>query len=162
LIKLIFDLFALIGGVWIAWTFYQDGSVWLIGELGIREPYATFISFGVVWGVAYLGFTFLGSIVSKASNPTVVGPLNRLGGLFFGAIKGFCYLLPVLIPLAHADFPMYAESEIAKPMSDLVTNRFVGLKLEKKVLEDPSIKRVQQALETGDTTEVGDLLKTLQ
>ena len=158
LILILFDLLALLGGVWMAWTYYQDGALYLYAELGMPEPYTSFISFALQ-AVAYMGCSFLGNVLHHAVRPSVIGPVNLLGGVFFGAIKGFLFVLPVLIPLSHADYSLYRDSQIAKPVSELFSKRLVGVNAERYIKADPVIDTLQNALESGNTEAVDQLLE---
>lgn len=174
LIRMFFGLVALVGGVFVALQFYQPVELTLQEFVGMRPPYSTFFSFIMIWGVFFGCFSVVGNIMNRAFRFPVIWPINVIGGGFLGGMRGFFYLLPFLVPLSHTDFAIYHESQMAKPLNDIVSSKVLTPEKTEKVLRtlnkkarvqtvkdvknDPNLKKVQKALETGDTTKIKNLL----
>lgn len=171
-IRILFDILALFGGVFIALKFYSVGDLLVTQAIGWEKPYSTYLSFLVLWGCAYMTFIFIGKLAEKFTTITLMGPMNRIGGAFFGGVKGFFYLLPILILLSHSEVSLYQDSRIAKPINSLVQQHLLSadkarailrsLKLEPEKVEetmiktDPGMEAIQGILE-GDQTKRKEL-----
>lgn len=178
LIRILFDLVALIGGVIVAIKYYPYLDLLLTEGLGLKTPVSTFISFLSVWGTVFAAFYYLGKFLHRKSDISVMKPLNVLGGTFFGGVRGFLYLLPILIPLSHTDFAVYHESKMAKPLQSMIPQKMLSAReakqwlsklhiepserRKKKALNDPKLKKIRNALETGQSEKIRPLLEKLE
>jgi len=179
LIRILCDLCAIVGGVIIAIQTYPYGVALLQEYVGMKHTMAAFVSFLSIWAVVFCLFRLIGNLVNKVTKLSIVRPLNILGGAFFGGVKGFFYMLPILIPLSHTDFAFYQDSKIAKPLNAALGARLLTahnlkavaakLNLERtrkkqteKVINDPNLTKLREALENNDTMDVGDMLRGLE
>ncbi|MDA1353336.1 MAG: CvpA family protein [bacterium] len=174
LIRMFFDLVALVGGVFVALQFYQAGDLSLQEFVGMRPPYSTFFSFILIWGVFWGCFSVVGNFMHRATRIAIIWPVNVIGGGFLGGVRGFFYLLPFLVPLSHTDLAVYHDSQMAKPLNSIVSSKVLTPEKTEQVLrrlnakaseqkasmvkKDPTLKKVQSALESGDTTQIKNLL----
>ena len=173
LIRILFDLSALVVGIFVALKYYLSGDVWLQSVLHVPPPYSTFTSFIVIWGVLFSIFTLLGRLTHQFSKVSMILPFNILGGGLLGGFKGLMYTLPILIPLSHTSVDLYHQSEIAKPLNTLISEQVMpsgtqGIfsqfrvqdkeKNVEKVLQDPALQRIKRALEKGHSSDIGQIL----
>jgi len=178
LVRILCDLGAIVGGVIIAIQTYQYGVAWLQQNVGMKHTMSAFVSFLVIWAAVYGVFILIGNLVNRLTKITVIRPLNIIGGAFFGGVKGFFFMLPILIPLSHTNFAFYQDSKIAKPLNAALGARLLtahNLKLmaskldierarkkqTEKILNDPHLNKLREALEKGDTEDIGDMLRGL-
>jgi len=182
LIRILFDLCAIIGGVLIAIQTYPYGVIWLQQYVGLRESIAAFISFLVIWAAVFGIVMLIGNLVHRVTKITIIRPLNIIGGAFFGGVKGFFFMLPILIPLSHTDFAFYHNSKIAKPLNVVVGKKILSdrylksviskferekaqkdaIKKKEALLKDPKFKKLRDALKSGNTNEIDDMLRDLR
>ena len=92
LIRMFFDLAALVGGVFVALQFYQAGDLGLQEMVGMRQPYSTFFSFILIWGVFFASLALIGNILHRATHISIIWPVNVMGGGFLGGVRGFLYV----------------------------------------------------------------------
>jgi len=179
LIRILCDLGAIVGGVIIAIQTYPYGVAWLQQNVGMKHTISAFISFLVIWAAVFGVFMLIGNLVNRVTKITVIRPLNIIGGAFFGGVKGFFFMLPILIPLSHTEFAFYQDSKIAKPLNAalgtrLLTSHNLKLMAEKldikrarekqkeKIINDPHLKKLREALQNSDTDDIGDMLRSLE
>ena len=53
----------------------------------------------MIWGGVFITITALGIFLNKIISPTLFGPINVLGGMALGLVKGLLFLLPFLFPM---------------------------------------------------------------
>ena len=86
-------------------------------------------------------------------------------------------MLPFMIPLSHTDFAIYHDSQMAKPLNTIVSSKVLTPDKTEKIFrtlnakttqkkatdiqKDPSIRKVQSALESGDVSKIKDILQEI-
>lgn len=181
LIRILFDLIALILGAILALTYFEAGALFIQQTLNLSGPIASFISFFSIWGSIWLTVSIIGRAINSGASLTLLWPLNRLGGALMGSTRAFLYTLPFLIPLAHSELELYQNSQIAKPLNTIVSERLIGSdraktfleSLNKKspeaieskkqdLLDDPNLQKLQSALGDNEKQDLQSILKNLE
>lgn len=67
--------------------FHAPVTAILIGPIG-TDTGASVLAFAVIFGLTFLVIRFVGNKLGAASRRSLLGPLDRLLGLGFGALKG--------------------------------------------------------------------------
>lgn len=118
----IFALIGLVGGVAIAGAYYPDAAMMLPPEVPeIARPAIGF--FGVFAAVA-LAAKLVGLLVQRLLGLVLLSPLDRIGGILFGAAKGAALIaLGVIVVRAitppHALERACADSVLMRPLLEL-------------------------------------------
>jgi membrane protein required for colicin V production len=99
LVAEVFSLASWVIGIWIGIHYGAIGESFL--QQWLADPLLRAILGGFVIGVlAFAGVSILGALLSKLINASLLGPVNRMLGLFFGAARGLVIIsLAVLIAL---------------------------------------------------------------
>lgn len=106
----IFALIGLVGGVAVAGTLYADAALQLPPEVpGIARPAIAFI--GIFLGVA-LAAKLAGMLVHRLLGLVLLSPIDRLGGIVFGAAKGAA-LITLGVVVVRAVTPPNALERVA-------------------------------------------------
>lgn len=118
----IFALIGLVGGVAIAGAYYPDAAMMLPPEVpDIARPAIAFL--GLFVGVA-LAAKLVGLLVQRLLGLVLLSPLDRIGGILFGAAKGVALIaLGIIVVRAvtppHALDRACADSVLMRPLLDL-------------------------------------------
>lgn len=89
-------LVALVGGIWAGIKFNPVFSGWLIKAFSLGEHIAPYVSFAVIFLAVIIVIHFIGVFITKAFSKTVLGGLNRIGGVLFGVAK-MVFIISVVI-----------------------------------------------------------------
>lgn len=146
----IFALIGLVGGVAVAGAYYPDAAVMLPPEVPeIARPAIGFL--GVFVAVA-LAAKLVGLVVQRILGFVLLSPLDRLGGILFGAAKGLALIaLGVIVVRAvtppHALERACADSVLMKPLLDLTDDGVAAPPVRR--LPDPIAAPEPTATPTG-------------
>jgi membrane protein required for colicin V production len=118
----IFALIGLVGGVAVAAAYYPDGALMLPPEVPeIARPALAFV--GIFLAVA-LAAKLVGLVVQRLLGLVLLSPLDRLGGIVFGAAKGAA-LITLGVVVVRAITPpdaierACADSVLMRPILEL-------------------------------------------
>ncbi|NQY75515.1 MAG: CvpA family protein [Candidatus Margulisbacteria bacterium] len=98
-IRIICEVMAMAWGLWLAMTNYHFMAVLLQDFLFVPQNISPLAGFTVIWGGVFITITALGIFLDKMISPTLFGPINVLGGMILGVVKGLLFLLPFLFPM---------------------------------------------------------------
>ena len=91
-----FTLIALVFGVWAAIEFSQIASIYFINWFSINDTLAFMISFAVIFIFVLVIVHFFGKLITNLLSKSVLGTLNRIGGVCFGIIK-MAFIISIII-----------------------------------------------------------------
>jgi len=111
-IRVLFDFAGLALGVWGAWAGYTTLALFLKKSASIPSTLSGVLAFLLIWGLIFGVITFVGSLVQKGVQASVIGAMDYVGGFFIGLVKGGFVLFAVLIPLYLTQAPIYKESKL--------------------------------------------------
>lgn len=123
------DLIAFLGGILVALKFASTAGMFIESQLGVNETLAALIGFALIWVCIFAVVGFFGGGLNKMLSVSVLKPINRIGGLFLGVIKGMVVILPGLLILVFINAPIVSESTLISPIRyDLLhlMDRFVS------------------------------------
>ncbi|MBU3076375.1 CvpA family protein [Sphingomonas quercus] len=83
----ILSLFAWVAAIVALKLLFTTVSHWLIGPVG-TETGAAILAFVAIFGITFFGGRMVARSVGARTRQSVLGPLDRLLGLGFGALKG--------------------------------------------------------------------------
>ena len=115
LIGILFDVVAMVSGISLAVNAYQPFGTYIGQLVHIPAPLNFVVAFALLWGTIFFSISLLGRLFSKASRMSFLGPLNILGGIFLGVLKGVCFLLPILVPMVYFQAQAVRDSVVLKP-----------------------------------------------
>lgn len=123
------DLIAFLGGILVALKFASSAGMFIESQLGVNETLAALIGFALIWVCIFSVVGFFGGSLNKMLSVSVLKPINRMGGLVLGVIKGMVVILPGLLILVFLNAPIVSESTLISPIQyDLLhlMDRFVN------------------------------------
>lgn len=118
----IFALIGLVGGVAVAGTYYFDAAVMLPPEVPeIARPTIGFLG---IFVAVLLAAKIVGLLVQRLLGLVLLSPLDRIGGVLFGAAKGVAVIaLGVIVVRAvtppHALERLCADSVLMRPLLEI-------------------------------------------
>lgn len=83
----VLSLFAWVAGVIALKLLYTPAALFLGAHMGTQAG-AALLAFVAVFGIAFLVFRMIATRISRRTRDSILGPVDRLLGLGFGAIKG--------------------------------------------------------------------------
>ncbi|MFC3712643.1 CvpA family protein [Sphingoaurantiacus capsulatus] len=83
----ILSLIAWVAGVAALRLFYEPGSAFAAGITG-TETGGAILAFVFIFLVTFIGFRLIARLLGERTRKSIVGPVDRVLGLGFGAIKG--------------------------------------------------------------------------
>ncbi len=121
LIGICFDLIGMILGLFLAVSFYHAFALTIQKMTMIPLPFAFVIAFGLIWAGLFFSFAFIGRTVGRGFAVSFLGPFNMIFGAAIGALKGFFFLLPALIPMMYFQADAIKTSALMAPLKPVVT-----------------------------------------
>jgi len=118
LIKEVFGLAALVGGILISDIAGKHLGAAIYKHLTVSSPVAYVSAFFIVFIVVYLVFLLIGYILSSFAKAIELGWLDRTLGLLFGAFKAL--LLVGVVAFIFGNFPLFSYLN-----SDLKKNSYI-------------------------------------
>ncbi|UCE17958.1 MAG: CvpA family protein [Gemmatimonadota bacterium] len=112
LIRETFGLIAVLGALILAVVYMDTGVLLLIDLADVPLAVALAISFLLIFIVVFITIRIIGAVLSKLIRLTLLGWLDRLGGLFFGFVKGLLFASLILLGLTLLSWPRNIESYI--------------------------------------------------
>lgn len=91
-----FKLIALIAGVWVGVVLSHTAGEFLINVFAVNSSFAFIIAFALVFILVLFIVHFLGNLLTKMLSKTVLGVLNRIGGVCFGIVK-MAFIISIFI-----------------------------------------------------------------
>ena len=180
LVRILFDLIALVAGIALALAYFEEGAIFLGQTLNLSGTIATFISFIAIWGIIWASISAVGRLINNGASFSILWPINRLGGALLGGIRSFLYILPILIPIAHSELDLYHSSQLAKPINNFVSERIINSNKastlinalnkknkpatdtkKKELLDDPNLQKLQSALGSENKEDLHEILQNL-
>jgi len=129
LIRIVCDVLAFIGGAIIGGIYAPNLSEIISRYTFIQYPFSTILGFILIWAVIFVIVGGIGKISHKVIKFSLFGPINKMGGLFFGLIRGGFVAVPFILPLIYFNIPMVDASALVRPF------RPVLVKLSNQFLE---------------------------
>jgi membrane protein required for colicin V production len=163
LILEILTLAGLLVGYWVALKEMSVGAAWLTEILQIPDWIANTMSFILIFLVIVIVFRILAGAIRKLIKWTLLGWLDKGGGILIGLFKGaliasLAMLLVSVIPLPEKTEKQKEKSFLYKPVSEVAPAVFNIIKVA-----FPKTKDFYEEIKEGftDTAEeaVGDALK---
>lgn len=121
LVRIVFDLVAMIGGLFLARRYGDVMGQYLITSVSVSESYAPVAGFVCVWVMVLIGVWALGWAVHKVLGALMMGPMNALGGGVFGFVKGAVIVMPFILGSMMFETKWAAESVIVRPVGPVLT-----------------------------------------
>jgi membrane protein required for colicin V production len=91
-----FTLIALVFGVWAAIEFSRVASIFLINWFSLNNTLAFIIAFAVIFILVLVVVHLFGKLITNLLSKSVLGTLNRVGGVCFGIIK-IAFIISIII-----------------------------------------------------------------
>jgi len=137
LIAQLFSLAALLLGIWGAIRFSDFTATLLVEKFNFNSEYLSLISFAVTFAVIVVAVHFLGRLIEKLFDLTVLGVVNKISGLIFGVAK-YAFILSIVIVLiekVNVRMNLYSNESVEKsyvysPLSKLAPAVFPYLHFE--------------------------------
>jgi len=101
LIRIVCDVLAFIGGAIIGGIYAPNLSEIISRYTFIQYPFSTILGFILIWAVIFVIVGGIGKISHKVIKFSLFGPINKMGGLFFGLIRGGFVAVPFILPLIY-------------------------------------------------------------
>jgi uncharacterized membrane protein required for colicin V production len=117
LIRCVFEVLALLGGIFFSVFYYSNMATFLSDVLQIPFVYATVIGFVLIWSIIFLIITILGQFLHQFLTFSILGWVNYLCGGILGFLKGFFILLLFVSPMFYFNFPPVESSFFLKSSS---------------------------------------------
>lgn len=110
LIRSVFEILALFGGVILAILYYQDLASFFNYLFKMEHVYAVVFSFILIWCVGFIVITLIGQFLHQFLNFSILNWVNYGSGGVLGFFKGFAVLLPFIIPMFYFEFKPVEKS----------------------------------------------------
>jgi membrane protein required for colicin V production len=97
-------------GVWGGIHFSDATAKTIVEKFNWHSPYLPIISFAITFLAIVILIYFIAKLISKLAEGMALGPINKIGGALFGALK-FALVMSVLIFMIDAvenSYPMIA------------------------------------------------------
>lgn len=130
-------------GVWGALHFSEYTAAVLKEKLNWHSQYLTIISFAITFLAIVILIYFIAKLISKLAEGMALGPINKIGGALFGALK-FALVMSVIIFMIDA-------VENSYPMIDFKTK-------EGSLLYKPVGKIAPMLIPALNKSKMGDLI----
>ncbi len=114
LIKEIFGIGALIGGVIVSNTFGKQFGTTIYHHLTVSPVVAYTFSFFVIFIIFYLVLLLIGYILSNMIKAIQLGWLDRLLGLIFGGFKGLLLIAVLVFAIENFPFLNYLNKDLER------------------------------------------------
>lgn len=130
----ILSLIAWVAAIFALRLFYEPASAMAAEMIG-TEAGGAILAFVLVFLVTFIGFRFIAKSLGSRTRTSVIGPIDRLLGLGFGALKGLlgASLLFLLVTLA---FDMIWGADEPKPEWLEASQTYPLMKLSSKAIVD--------------------------
>ena len=115
-IRIIFDILAIAGGVYLGVRHYQELGEVVQYNLHISTNYANLVAFICIWTAIFLSVYLLSKLVNIVVTLTGLGLMNRLGGFVLGVAKGVFIILPIVIPMFFLKVRIVENSKLIQPL----------------------------------------------
>ena len=112
LIRETFGLLAVVGALVLAVVYMGSGVVLLQDLADVPVTLALTLSFLLIFLVVFIVVQIVGAVISKLIRLTLLGWLDRLGGLFFGFVKGVLFASLILLGLTLLSWPRNIDAYI--------------------------------------------------
>lgn len=146
----VLSLLAWVAGVAALRLFYKPGAALAAGWTG-TETGGAILAFVVIFLVTFIGFRFVGRSLGERTKKSVVGPVDRVLGLGFGAVKGLIGA-SLLFLLVNLFFDVTWGTDEAKPEWLRSAKTYPLLKLSSQAIVDWVEER---RADTGPAAPVG-------
>ncbi|MBF0226534.1 MAG: CvpA family protein [Desulfobacterales bacterium] len=126
LIKEVSSIVGVVGGYYIAYTYYADISK-LISKWMPDQSYINLVSFLLLFCVMFISVSLVGVLINYLLNIAFLGWLNRLLGAGFGFIKGALIISIIFVGLTtflKNDSPLIKDSMLA-PYVSMISDKIV-------------------------------------
>ena len=98
LIKELSSIIGVMGGFYLAYSYYPLLAKYMAHWV-TDTGYQRIISFLIIFGVVFLVVSFAGMVIKYLMNIAFLGWTDRIGGLFFGSLKGVLIIAVLLLVL---------------------------------------------------------------
>ncbi len=149
LIKEVFGLAALIGGVLLSNMFGKQFGNIIYHHITISAPVAYVSAFFIVFIVVYLGFLFIGYVLSNIIKVIQLGWLDRMFGIAFGALKAFLIIMVFVFVIRNFPFLSYLNKNLEK-------NSFI-FSIAERVISQSDIQKLIERAKNMKNKRVGGL-----
>jgi len=146
----ILSLIAWVAGVAALRLFYRPGSELAAGWTG-TDTGGAILAFVLIFLVTFVGFRFVARALGERTKKSVIGPIDRVLGLGFGAIKGLIGA-SLLFLLVNLFFDVTWGADEAKPEWLQSSKTYPLLKLSSQAIVDWVEER---RADTGPAAPVG-------
>lgn len=113
LIREVCSLLALVLGVWTASRFFDDVASSLGALIRLPHTVAAVVSFVLVFLLTAFFFGLLGRFLTTLSQLALLGGVNRIGGVVFGALQGAMVLALVMYGMQSKAVPQAIRTRVA-------------------------------------------------
>lgn len=167
LVKIVCQMVAFGLGIYFGIKYSPAAEVFVKSYTSIQDPYASYIGFTIIWIATLLGMIALSIVIDKLVDFSLLGPVNRIGGLVLGVGKGMLYLLPLILPLVYFDVSLARNSQLIHPIKPTlvsVMNHYLDKYLEnREIPENYPEKNSESNIVTKPEKEMPDaMLKLLE
>jgi len=119
-VRIIFDLIAMVGGLYLAVQYTDLMGDYLVSVVNVPEQYSSVVGFAVIWGGVLISVMVIGMVIHRLFGWAMLGPINAVGGGVLGVLKGVVVLIPFWFVLMVFDAPWYTNSRLIRPVSPIV------------------------------------------
>lgn len=91
-------LVALVAGIWAGIKLNDYLAQWLLKVFHIGETIVPYVAFAIIFVVVIVIIHFIGILLTKALDESVIGALNKWGGFLFGLLK-MAFIVSVILLL---------------------------------------------------------------
>lgn len=112
LFRAVFEIAGLIAAFVCGYYFGHRIAEALAGSLRVSQPALLYFFSFVVFIAVVVVFHLVGLVIQKIVSATVLGPVDRIGGAVFGALKGVLVVSLLLVILAWLPLPEAFKEDI--------------------------------------------------
>lgn len=149
LIKEVFGLLGIIGGVFLA-SVYADKVALFIQETFYKienEALASFVGFLALLIIVWVFCLLLGNFLAKLIKLSGLGFLDKIGGFIFGSAKIFLVFAILVFCIARIDFLDDKLEKFAANSYTLNLLKNVGSSIMNQSLNEHSVEEIKQDLQ---------------
>ena len=130
-------LVALVLGVWAGATFYEPIGNYLAGQFSISTKIMQIVSFTLIFIAVLIVMHYISMLLTNALGKSVVGKLNRIGGVIFGMAK-MAFITSIFIVIIQKFDTRHkllteettSQSKLFAPVAKIAPSIFPHLHLE--------------------------------
>ncbi len=127
LIRIVLDIVVLTAAVMAGILYREKITQFVLAHSDLSPAYASAAAFLWIIAGALVLLLIVDRIAESSISATALGPLNPLGGLAIGVIKGAILVVLILIPVSRFEWDVFNKSQSAEIASPVIraTSQFL-------------------------------------